>query len=381
MNSISRLRKLTILIVVMAVAVALSWLFVPPPAGAADKLLYSPLGTPTTLLDLMLAIGSGLLFLRAVKNFKNDLKPAYLLIAAAQLSVGMLTLFFPYIEYYDLWSNNWLNMASYLPFLVGSVLMYFGARQFLKILKLRNRATAPLVMFGLTLVLWGVHAVIPHYNTWTGFNEHQYDLFEVVTIIPVLFYAAAGSIMLKIRRKIGDEYRSSFGWLAAGLFIQMGAAATIFIMDITGYENWYFGSRAYELPTILGDIGVLCAAYQFNAIGISTVTSGIRHLFGRNKDTVTSLDIVTYVAGMASSTDAIDPLLDNVRALSANLTPGKTLSAADEQTLRNVYLELERYLVVDESLRTFTKESLRSAVQQHFGLASGDSRTFWNTLG
>ncbi|HSW98303.1 MAG TPA: hypothetical protein VLF71_00530 [Candidatus Saccharimonadales bacterium] len=380
MKSISRLRKETVLIIIVSVVVAASWLLVPAPPGAVDRTLYSPFGTPTTLMDLVLAIGSGLLFLQALKNFKQELKPAYRLVACAQLSVGLLTLFFPYIEYYDLWSNNWLNMASYLPYLVGSVLMYFGARQFMKTVGLSSRLTAPWLMLAVTLLLWGVHAVIPHYNTWTGFNERQYDWFEVVTIVPVLFYAAAGYIMLKIRHAIGLDYRKSFGWLGIGLLLQMGAAVTVMVMDITGYENWYFASRAYEFPIILGDIGVLCAAYQFNAIGLSTVGSGLGRLFGRRKEAVTSLDIITYVAGMASNPRTIDPVLDKVRTISAELTPGKPLTAGEEDALRAVYLQLEQHLVAGDPLRSFTKESLRSTVGRHFGLEAGSSATFWGRL-
>jgi hypothetical protein len=326
MTELKKARILTLVIALAGVTIALLWRLVPPPAGAEGTEFYSPIGTPTTLLDLTLATGSGLLFWRAVRNFKKELKPAYLFIAGAQLAVGILTLFFPYVEYYGLWSNVWLNMATYLAYFVGSIFMYFGARQFLKRLGLRSRISAPAVVIGATLLVWVIHGIAPHNVTWDQFNEHQYDLFELVVIIPVLWYAAAAYIVFKIRRVVGSTYQKSFTWLCVGLTLQMASSVTVLVLDTTGYENWYFASRAYELPTLIADMAILFAAYSFNTVGLLAV---------RPRAAASSLDIVLYAATMVSNPEPIDPALDEVRLITSRAASDTAvrLSAEDQKKL------------------------------------------------
>ena len=74
------------------------------------------------------------------------------------------------------------------------------------------------------------------------------------------------------------------------------------------------------------------------------------------------LDVVTYVASLASNPDDIDPMLDKMRAITASLGPNQELSKADEQTLLQVYRQIEEYLVTKEPIRTFTKEELRTRI-------------------
>lgn len=72
------------------------------------------------------------------------------------------------------------------------------------------------------------------------------------------------------------------------------------------------------------------------------------------------LDLITYVAGLASRPQDIDITLDRVRTITAKLIPGKSLSQADEQQLLDVYLKLEHYLSSAEPIKAFTIEGLRS---------------------
>jgi hypothetical protein len=381
MNKLAKVRFVIIAIIVIALGVGCLWLLVPPPSGVTASEFYSPLGTPVTLVDTVVAIGSGVLFLVALRNFKPQLKPAYRWVAAGSFSVGILTIVYPYIEYYDLWDNVWFNMSSYTQYLVGSVLMYFGARSFLKILGLKSRATSFGVMVLAVALVSSIHAVMPHADSWPTFSELKYDLFEVAVVIPVLFYGAASYIMFKIRRRAGAEYRWSFGWLAVGLGIQMASAITILVLDTIGYDNWYFNSRLYEIPTIAGDVAVLIAAYYFNIVGLTHPAHAWWHrLFGHSQLPATSLDIVVLTAGMVSNTAAIDPILERMRILTAQLTPGQTLSPSDEQELRQIYLDIEHYLVTKEPLRSFTQDELRATVTSRLELDTPELRTFWPSV-
>jgi hypothetical protein len=381
MRSITKLRLLVLVIVVVALGVGSAWLLLPVPATSASDAFYSPLGTPTTLVDLMLAIGGGVLFLRALRNFKKELKPAWRMVALAQFSLGTLTIVFPIIEYYYLWPNTWWNMSSYLAYLAGSIFMYFGMRKFYKILGLRSRITSVVLMGIIVLSAWILHAFISHPPTF--FTERQYDWFEVVPLVPILAYSAAAYMAFRIRSKVGREYKKSFGWLTVGLSLQAVSTIAIGTLELIGYENWYFASRAYEIPTIIGDIGILTAAYYFNAIGLPTNRiSLMRRLLGRpGTSIVTSVDIIIYAAGMASDVSKINAYLDGMRLVTARHQTGDSLSEQDQQKLYDVYAHVEKYLTSEERLRTFDVAGLRADIAQHFSLDQNNiGQTFWARL-
>jgi hypothetical protein len=92
--------------------------------------------------------------------------------------------------------------------------------------------------------------------------------------------------------------------------------------------------------------------------------SFLRAFFAGNqerKETVsTSLDMVTRAANLASNVAYIDPILDDVRVITAKLEPGQSISNDDNTKLIQAYLQIEKYLITKESLRTFTKEGLRA---------------------
>jgi hypothetical protein len=92
-------------------------------------------------------------------------------------------------------------------------------------------------------------------------------------------------------------------------------------------------------------------------------------LFGTGQHSVmqeirTALDLVTHTGGLASNPADIDPLLDKVRAITATKSIEEGLSPADEETLFGVYLGLENYLATRDPIRTYTKEELRSRINE-----------------
>ncbi len=376
MSNISKLRLTVILIIIASLCIGSIWLLLPAPADFTGDQFYSPLGTPTTIVDLVLAIGGGILFLRALRNFKEHLKPAWRLAATAQISLGMLTVLFPIIEYYYLWPNVWWNMSSYLAFLVGSIFMYFAMRRFCRILDVNNWVTTVSLIGGVILLGWALHAFIPHPQTWDQFTERQYDAFELIPLIPIICYAAAAYMAFRIRVKVGAEYHRAFTWLTIGLATQAVACIAIGVLELVGYDNWYFNSRVYELPNILGDIAILGAAYYFNAIGMA--------LPQRRKDagqSANSVDIILYVAGLASDASKIDPYLDKVRIITASHNTSEQLNDEMRKAFLDAYTHIEDYLIHDERLRNFDAITLRATVVSRFNLTPDNSaNTFWPRL-
>jgi len=90
-------------------------------------------------------------------------------------------------------------------------------------------------------------------------------------------------------------------------------------------------------------------------------------LFGKNRQKQTAqissaLELTNYAASLTSNLADVDPYLDEVRRITANVKPHEALSAKDTHSLITVYLHIEEYLMTKEPVRSFSKEGLRSRI-------------------
>lgn len=358
-------------ILVATIGVSAASLLLPTPADAEISQYYSPFATSVVLVDVFLAVGSAVLFLVALRNFKPELKPAYRLLAFSTIAVGVGLLIFPYIEYYGLWDNLFLNLASYLQYLVGAPLMFFGVLMFYK--KVGFKARTPLIAAAAGIVLVSaIHPFLPYDGAWEGaFDVLQYNLFKIVTIIPFVLYGVTAFMAARLLGRTGQEYRAAFIWLTVGMVFYVLNTLGIILIEVIGYENAYYADRLYTIPAILGDLGLLLAGYCFAAIGRQKVASQAQN--------VNSVDIVIYTAGKVADRTKIDIYLDDVRSVTA--TSGtQQLGPEDQQKLRDAYLKIELFLVSEDPLRSFDKDNLRAEISQHFSLEKNSHQTFWHSL-
>lgn len=90
--------------------------------------------------------------------------------------------------------------------------------------------------------------------------------------------------------------------------------------------------------------------------------SFISVLFGKpthNTPAGNVFDAVTHAATLASNPKEIDPILDNMRTLTAGLRPNVQLSLTEQKELFNIYLSIEKYLVNSDPIRAYNKVELR----------------------
>lgn len=103
---------------------------------------------------------------------------------------------------------------------------------------------------------------------------------------------------------------------------------------------------------------------------------------GRNpKAEGSAIDVVSYAASLASSPQSVDPLLDELRAVTANIGPEGKLSESDQQKLADTYLRIEAYLIKEEKLRSFSLEEIRGKVKQKFSKLDPEETLFWTRTG
>ncbi|HEY5806120.1 MAG TPA: hypothetical protein VIS56_01895 [Candidatus Saccharimonadales bacterium] len=79
------------------------------------------------------------------------------------------------------------------------------------------------------------------------------------------------------------------------------------------------------------------------------------------------VDRITFLAGLASDSRAIDPILDDVREITSTRDPSLPLQEPDRVRLSAVYAKLEDHLLHNDALRTFTPESLQQLTDKQFG--------------
>jgi hypothetical protein len=94
---------------------------------------------------------------------------------------------------------------------------------------------------------------------------------------------------------------------------------------------------------------------------------------------VSSIDIVIYAANLVSDPRNIDPILDRLRTITARMGAQTTVSATDQEVLRQIYLTIEQYLIERETVRVFTRDSLRQTIANDLRLTNAPG-TFWESL-
>lgn len=251
--------------------------------------------------------------------------------------------------------------------------MYLGARKFNKILGFQSKLASIWFIIGLTVLAWVLHAFLPHapVGAEQGLDEMGYDIFEIVSVLPVVFYSAALYLVWRLYQKTGSGYKKMFTWLSIGIGLQLVAALNTGVLEVIGYHNWYFASRVYIIPAILADIGIFWAAYQFNAFGLVH-----KKRTAPTSDEVSSMDVIVYVAGSVADKTQIDVSLDGMRKITAQLREGQ---APDPQQQRE-YLQIEDLLLTKDKLRAFDREDLRNDLNQRFDLEARGNATFWPLL-
>ena len=89
-------------------------------------------------------------------------------------------------------------------------------------------------------------------------------------------------------------------------------------------------------------------------------------LFGEIKDGASELDVVMYTANLVSHPGDVNPVLNELRRLTAQKQGYQQFTAAETTALEKIYLKLEEYLTTKEPLRKISREDLRLRLPQSF---------------
>jgi hypothetical protein len=251
-----------------------------------------------------------------------------------------------------------------LPFLCGTALMYFGMRQFAKLLNVRTAYLS--VGVGTLLVLdaamaSGILAYLAATNNTAGIATETYTATIAWT---TGFAMLALWLLVKIRRVIGAEYHRPMTAVTIGLGVLIFGGLheftlSFFITEDTPYVYW--GISMW--PFVLAGLLLTWAGFLFNTSRLATKETSSSAIAVVDEDESRAfLESIANVAKLASEPQKVAPMLDGLRHVTSTLQPGKPLTYEQRTELAAAYLKLESYLMWDDPLRTFTRQELRQHV-------------------
>jgi hypothetical protein len=100
----------------------------------------------------------------------------------------------------------------------------------------------------------------------------------------------------------------------------------------------------------------------------------------RNAVNASPIDVVVYLASLASNPQSIDLILDPLRDITARLGPDRMLNDQDQLVLAKVYKGLVAHLITNEPAQIFTQEGLEARIKNAFSPEKIANKIFWDEL-
>ncbi len=335
-------------------------------------------------------MGGSILFIMGLGGFTDRLKAAYRMICISLVALALAFAQLPITLYLADFSSYWKGsgaLASGVCFLLALVLIYAGSRALARLFGVNSSVTKVWVVIAGTVGFAAVTVLAPHAQTTTSESALRSALGS--TALSSFIIGTSALLMFQIKRTASVMYTNVLAWmtLSYGL-LSLGGVVDIIAIKALGDQQWYLIGAFPLIPLFIGGLFMLRAAYSFNTItAVDTHGWVARNFFRRplqpkTEAATTSVDIVVCIANLVSNPRNIDSVLDRMRAITARQNQGTqiSLSVQDEQTLKQVYLDIEEYLLNKEPVRKFTRESIRAHVAKSLQPSLSPRPTFWKEL-
>lgn len=374
-------------LVVVALGAFLS-LLVPVPAGVDRSEFY--FNFSVSIATLLLYIGGSVVSVMGFGAFTSKLRRPYKFIFAGLILWGVAFLQLPLMILFNLLNNNVAISLSAIPFIASAVLLFVGTKMLARLFAVTNKATSWWFALGLIAAISVVMVIVPHGHTQS--KEIDFDMANVLIMTATTLFGMGAYHILLIKGRASAAFTDALAWLFLSMLISAAIAGlgSTLLAIIAGSSASQIVIILALAPSCVAAAFFLRSGYSFNKIVDAGDVQGLsvaRNFFGKplkprsQEEAVNSIDIVVYAAGLASKPTDLDALLDGVRAITSRLKSGMPLTDQDEQTLLNIYLKVEEYLLTKESLRVFTRDSLRQDIAQKLRLSADAAGTFWSKLG
>lgn len=359
MLGIMNTKAIVLCLYLLCVLVGVSIMFVPLPVGMISAIESIGGGGRITLavsiVYLLLQIMSVALFWSGLHSFKANLRRPYriLCIGVVMIAVAQLQVPVALVLGAQWWFTSGFLLLLYL---IPSMLLYGGMRLFARLVGVTGKLTYFRYVLPLAMGIVAASMLLPVSTSTLAPTDIAAHMFVALPLWQAAIGAAAAYLAWRIKHTMGMAYNEAMQGLFAAMVAYTFASFHFAALPFFGYDNPYGTSGAYQAVFVALGTFFVVAGYKFWAIGNRAEAA----------QNTTPVDVIVYTAGLATNMQEIDPILDELRMLTASLKPGHTLTADQEKVLIKVYVGLEEYLTNQEPLRKLTQAELRQRLADHF---------------
>lgn len=364
-----------------------SWLLIGASISAGCLSLLVPLppqnipGSLQTSLFFSVAIavlhfGIPYLFSLGLTKFTPLLRRAYALICIGIVLLGAAYLQFPIVSILNAWDSFWVRGGILpLPFFLAVIFLIVGSQRFARLLNITHLFTRLWLVFMVSLLVSVAIAFLPPMNVEPSLTfALTLGLMGWVTSISFMVTV----LILKIKQSVSPRYYRAMQWFFWAFASECFAAFHYLAMlVILPEEHWY--EPLGLVPVFIAALVMVRAGYVFNQIGSAD------HATAETQTTASSpVDVVVYLASLASSPTEIDVLLDDMRVVTAraNQKNPAILSEEDQLKLAGVFNDIKGYLISNEKLRLYTAQELNEIFNTRYdsNSTSKGNAVFWKNV-
>lgn len=304
------------------------------------------------------------------------LRRAYGLICIGIVLLGAAYLQFPIVSILNAWDSFWVRGGILpLPFFLAVIFLIIGAQRFARLLDIKHLFTNLWLVFTSALVIAAAIAFIPPLNVEPSLT-FALTLALMGWVTSISFMVAI--LVLKIKQTVSLRYSEAMHWFfwafAAECFAAFHYLAMLIVLP---EEHWY--EPLGLVPVCIAALILVYAGYVFDQIGSADRSTQDASATGHSP-----VDVVVYLARLASNPSEIDILLDDLRIVTShmNQTDHAILSDEDQLKLASVFNKIKEYLVTKEKMRIYTAEELDEMLNARYdgaSMAKGNT-LFWKNV-
>lgn len=223
------------------------------------------------LFHVVLQLGAAVIFLLGLKNFKKELKHAYLILCAGLIILGLFRLQLIVLQIFNLWSGPWVSYGVIeLLFSIGQLCILLGIRSLALLLHVKTVLTSKVCLFISLVIISAIMCIVPHSShALADSSLFFFTIFSVFNIWQIVFLMFSIFLVLKIKQNTSFSYANSFAWLFLALVLNTISVAQISYFHLLGFSTAIWMTKGFfNIPYILTGIAYLLAGYSFNKIKI-----------------------------------------------------------------------------------------------------------------
>jgi hypothetical protein len=387
---IKKLYWIAFIATALAIVVSALSIWVPTPEGQVWINFHGSLLASFSMA--IVHLGAVAIFMLGLRGYTPRFRAAYIMLSACVATLAVAYLQIPVIGIANMLTSPWITYGGVvIPFIAAIVLTYLGIRGFARLIGVKSRLGSVWLVMGVSIAGGIVGSFLPHGES-AGGTAQQAQLLIGIEVSVTLLVAFATLLAYITRKHAGVSYMPSLAWLTLYLFLStLVNFAYVVAIFIKPDHNWVIDTNLIFMPYFFNGLVLMRTAIEFNkvrAVDADPVPlANAFTFFGKPKGQVdaqsqTPIDVILYMSTLVSNVAAIDPILDDIRIVTAKMRSpasgvGAALDASQLQSLASVYRKLESYLVEQEQVRVFTKDTLRESVKAQFASSLAAYPQFW----